>query len=383
MYTDAESPSNVSESPPSVSLLASSIVLQQEGIVNQPPSTPTSPLSSLSSPVTHLNLSSPEDCTQDPNWQATKTTVRERNAAMFNNHLMADIIFIVGSEVIGSKRTIPAHKYVLATGSSVFYAMFYGGLAENKQNIEVPDVEPAAFLALLRYMYCDEVELEAETVLATLYAAKKYIVPHLARACVNYLETNLTAKNACLLLSQSGLVDEPKLTRRCWEVIDAQVSNKQKTLHTSMDIMTDESNFLCGHAYYSCKSDCIEDELRKLQYERAFQRKLRVNDTFEKSISDISLVPHCFSLSEIVCYSSIDTNRKLIPFLFFRCLTEPHLGKHFKKIQLTPNIMYRNSFVKDYECIRHIANINDLSDSRYSKNHDLSKIVVKTNGVIM
>lgn len=29
--------------------------------------------------------------------------------------------------------------------------MFYGGLAENKKDIEVPDVEPAAFLALLKW----------------------------------------------------------------------------------------------------------------------------------------------------------------------------------------------------------------------------------------
>lgn len=93
---------------------------------------------------------------------------------MFNNHLMADIIFIVGSPgklyplyislttltliekdlyfalISGHTQTIPAHKYVLATGSSVFYAMFYGGLPENKKDVEVPDVEPAAFLALLR-----------------------------------------------------------------------------------------------------------------------------------------------------------------------------------------------------------------------------------------
>lgn len=47
-------------------------------------------------------------------------------------------------------QTIPAHKYVLATGSSVFYAMFYGGLAEAKEEIVVPDVEPTAFLTLLK-----------------------------------------------------------------------------------------------------------------------------------------------------------------------------------------------------------------------------------------
>lgn len=81
-----------------------------------------------------------------------------------------------------------------------------------------------------RYLYCDEIQLEADNVLATLYAAKKYIVPHLARSCVNYLETSLTARNACLLLSQSRLFEEPELMQRCWEVIDAQVRNVNETV---------------------------------------------------------------------------------------------------------------------------------------------------------
>lgn len=76
--------------------------------------------------------------------------------------------------------------------------------------------------SLLRYMYSDEIDLEADTVLATLYAAKKYIVPALAKACVTFLETSLEAKNACVLLSQSRLFEEPDLAQRCWEVIDAQ-----------------------------------------------------------------------------------------------------------------------------------------------------------------
>ncbi|KAH1007798.1 hypothetical protein HUJ04_004992 [Dendroctonus ponderosae] len=190
--------------------------------VMQPASNPGSPPPSppLASPIG-------QGGTSDPNWQALKPTVRERNAAMFNNDLMADIRFVVGSP--GCTQVIPAHKYVLATGSSVFYAMFYGGLAECKEEIEVPDVEPSAFLILLKYLYCDEIQLEADTVLATLYVAKKYIVPHLARACVNYLETSLTAKNACLLLSQSRLFEEPELMQRCWEVIDAQAEMALKS----------------------------------------------------------------------------------------------------------------------------------------------------------
>jgi len=41
-----------------------------------------------------------ENITSDPNWQGSRASVRERNALMFNNDLMADIKFIVGSEGI-------------------------------------------------------------------------------------------------------------------------------------------------------------------------------------------------------------------------------------------------------------------------------------------
>lgn len=41
-------------------------------------------------------------------------------------------------------------QYVLAVGSSVFCAMFYGDLAESKSEIHIPDVEAPAFLNLLR-----------------------------------------------------------------------------------------------------------------------------------------------------------------------------------------------------------------------------------------
>lgn len=83
------------------------------------------------------------------NWQANQPSIKERNAVMFNNSLMADVFFKVG--ILPNQQKIPAHKYILATGSSVFFAMFYGGLADAKQVIEIPDVEPQAFFNLLRY----------------------------------------------------------------------------------------------------------------------------------------------------------------------------------------------------------------------------------------
>lgn len=66
--------------------------------VSQCYSGPPSPCGSTSatpSPTTSP-APPPGTATLDPNWQATKPTVRERNAAMFNNQLMSDITFIVG-----------------------------------------------------------------------------------------------------------------------------------------------------------------------------------------------------------------------------------------------------------------------------------------------
>jgi BTB/POZ domain-containing protein 3/6 len=81
-------------------------------LITQPSSLPSSPLGSpgaqsattfcLHSPsaisATNISTHEGDDPTTDPNWQATKPTVRERNAAMFNNELMADIKFVVGCD---------------------------------------------------------------------------------------------------------------------------------------------------------------------------------------------------------------------------------------------------------------------------------------------
>ncbi|KFD58965.1 hypothetical protein M514_00128 [Trichuris suis] len=152
----------------------------------------------------------------------SQATLRERNASMLYSDLMADVWFVVGNEASpGGQKRIPAHTYVLATGSTVFYAMFFGGFSKNTE-IPVPDVEPEAFKIMLRYLYTDEVHLDPDTVIPTLYVAKKYLIEYLVRACIDFLQNSLTSKNVCFLLSQSRLFEEEELVARCWEMIDAQ-----------------------------------------------------------------------------------------------------------------------------------------------------------------
>ncbi|XP_073978768.1 BTB/POZ domain-containing protein 1-like [Rhodnius prolixus] len=151
------------------------------------------------------------------NWQATKSSVVERFSFMFNNEVLSDVHFVVGRE---PRQRIPAHKLVLTAGSAVFDAMFNGTLATTAEEIELPDVEPSAFLALLRFLYSDEVQIGPETVMTTLYTAKKYAVPALEGHCVDFLKSNLRPDNALMLLTQARLFDEPQLAALCFHTID-------------------------------------------------------------------------------------------------------------------------------------------------------------------
>lgn len=156
--------------------------------------------------------------TQPYNWQAGKTSINERIKFLFNNEILSDVHFIVGKG--SQQRRIPAHKFVLSVGSAVFDAMFNGGISSPTDDVELPDVEPSAFLALLMFLYTDEITIGPETVMTTLYTAKKYVIPILENACVDFLKKNLRPDNAFMLLTQARLFDESQLATRCLECID-------------------------------------------------------------------------------------------------------------------------------------------------------------------
>lgn len=179
-------------------------------------SSPIMPVSVAPAPLSHDPRTAPH------NWQSTKLSVKERLAYLFNTEIMSDIHFQVGKPP--QMQTIPAHKFVLSVGSAVFDAQFNGAMATKESIIEIPDVEPAAFLALLKFLYSDEVQIGPESVMTTLYTAKKYAVPALEKACVEFLKRNLSSDNAFMLLTQARLFDEPQLAALCLETIDKNTS---------------------------------------------------------------------------------------------------------------------------------------------------------------
>ena len=173
--------------------------------------------------------------TSEDYWSTTtRCTIRERCKFMFNNELLSDVKFqVVDRDAAedGSKsmKKIPAHKFLLAICSPVFYAMFYGELAEKKDSIDVSDCDHKSLLELFRFVYSDEVNLNADNVMQVLYLAKKYMLPSLAGKCFEFLRENLDASNVFHVLPNVQKYEEKDLEDHCWEVIDKQANEAVKS----------------------------------------------------------------------------------------------------------------------------------------------------------
>jgi hypothetical protein len=148
-------------------------------------------------------------------WQSTKNTILERNRHMFNNSDMSDISFTCE----GSDKTFYAHKYVLATSSAVFHAMFYGGFAVEDSIVPLSDTNEESLEQFLRFLYTEECTLTGDNVLAIMYLAKKYMIPSLNEKCVNFLLENLNPENVLDVLEQATRFDEKELEKRCWKIL--------------------------------------------------------------------------------------------------------------------------------------------------------------------
>ena len=148
-------------------------------------------------------------------WQSSKKTVLQRNAYMFNNELMSDVSFTCGE----SRRIFHAHKYVLATSSVVFFAMFYGEIPPKEFPIRIEDAEEKSFKEFLRFLYTDDCKITAENAMRVLYLAKKYLISSLTEKCCEILEASIKPGNVFVVLEQAIQFDEKQLEEKSWNIV--------------------------------------------------------------------------------------------------------------------------------------------------------------------
>uniref|UniRef100_A0A183BLF2 BTB domain-containing protein n=1 Tax=Globodera pallida TaxID=36090 RepID=A0A183BLF2_GLOPA len=134
----------------------------------------------------------------------------------------ADVQFLVGEG--DKKELLSAHKLILMAASDVFEAMFRfdaqnakaatAGTANSEEikPVEVPDVEVGAFKAMLSLIYADDLSgLNGDNAVAVLYAANKYDVPGLVKACVDFPKAKLS--NVFLAFDKARFLGEEILGR--------------------------------------------------------------------------------------------------------------------------------------------------------------------------
>ncbi|KAL3858821.1 hypothetical protein ACJMK2_009073 [Sinanodonta woodiana] len=184
----------------------------------------------------------------DIDWQ-THQDVLSSNRYMFENRVACDVTFFIGKQ----RQEVTAHKYVLISRSSIFYAMMCGLLQETG-TINIPDIEPDVFEQLLRYVYFEAFQPDGDSILALLYAAKKYAIGNLIDKCVSWLEEGVCVDNVCSILQQAHTFDEQDLQKKCLEFIMDQGSSVLK--HSSFRNLSPE----CVEMVISQDELCMKEE---------------------------------------------------------------------------------------------------------------------------
>jgi len=110
---------------------------------------------------------------------------------MFESAKFTDVTFLVQGEEIA------AHKSVLASRSAYFEKMFDAEMQESATNrVEVTDVDPATFKAVLRFLYGGVMEeKEFKSLAELIVAADKYGIDDLKNICESTVRTRLQFEN--------------------------------------------------------------------------------------------------------------------------------------------------------------------------------------------
>ncbi|XP_052813558.1 BTB/POZ domain-containing protein 3-like [Mya arenaria] len=144
-------------------------------------------------------------------WRADLTAARCLKYIGEAKHL-TDVKFIFSNE---NNEFCTGHKLILSMRSDVFEAMFFGPLATEDGVSTISDIEKNTFEMVLRYVYSDEFEVDGETVLRCLYAAKKYCIDGMVKLCSDFLESSIATDNVCSTYEQAQFYDLNGLLEKC------------------------------------------------------------------------------------------------------------------------------------------------------------------------
>ena len=299
---------------------------------------------------------------------------------MFNNTLISDVKFSMKDSNSDRQQSvvIPAHKYILSISSSVFFAMFYGEMAEPGDTIELPDCDSESFLELLRFVYYDEVKLTGSNVIQVLYLAKKYLIPSLSDECTKFLLKFLSADNVFFVLPTANMYEEASLVEKCWEMVDEstkEAMNSEAFLDITREMLC---SFLERDTLTACEVDIFKAVDRWAEHQCKKQQREVSGEEKRKILGDaVNLIR--FPLMKQEEFASLVPKTKVLPkedalnvFLYFNNALESPL-----KFSNVPRRLSLNTDIKRVMRFKTIVDGGMLNDGRmpqsvaFSVNHNV------------
>lgn len=133
-----------------------------------------------------------------------------------NDPETADACFVFGmGDETSEKKSLLAHKLILAGGSAVFRSMFYGGLKE-AENVPITDFSYDGFSEFIKLFYLSDATVNKDHILEVMAAVDKYDV----RGCEPFLLDAIDANNACDVLELATKINlSPAITAKATVVI--------------------------------------------------------------------------------------------------------------------------------------------------------------------
>ncbi|KAL3093054.1 hypothetical protein niasHS_004443 [Heterodera schachtii] len=126
--------------------------------------------------------------------------------------------------------------------------------------VEVTDVEPAAFKIMLSFIYADDLsELNGDSAMAVLYAAKKYNITCLADQCLDVPISNLC--NVFLAFAQAHLFDLEDYCNDCLDYIDLNAEallKSEEFLQIDQKLLSENRRQLLGPALFKIHFPLIQ-----------------------------------------------------------------------------------------------------------------------------
>lgn len=143
---------------------------------------------------------------------------------LINNTEFYDVKFIVEGQAIH------AHRAILSARSEHFRAMFTSGMREShEKDILLEHIRIPVFLALLEYIYIDNIRVSPEIAIELYAAADLYTLNRLKGLCEIIVQKSIVVENAANLLQAADELGCDRLRQICLSFIVRHFDTVTKT----------------------------------------------------------------------------------------------------------------------------------------------------------